>query len=297
MKSWLETVSIKKNHQYVVILIENQFSTQDINKSGSAFLLDKIRFDFSDKVALKLISLKLMPGENLNSLPECIELISDCIYQSSLMNLANLDDDIKKLAEKRNLAGWNFCNFFLTKESKALSLYDLGLFSEAIACYDELEALLAELQNSHLDADDKSLFCFETKFPSNPNINGSDLNCSNWSRYRELIYQNKISLYEFSIYLFSRQLYVLLELKNYANIMKRCKEFVCRFSFNEEVDNTIRKRWVFEIVFSVLKITESGLSQIGPDAELSRFLVDILILADSQIVHAYYFIFLFVRLL
>lgn len=267
-----------------MILIENQTKIHELNKSGSAFLLDKIRFDFSDKVALKLISLKVMPGENLNSIPECVDIISDCIYYSALMNLNQLDEDIKKMAETRNMAGWNYCNFFLTKESKALSLNDLGLFSEAIACYDELETLFSELQTSSIpDKDNFTTFCFELILPSDSAISGSDLNSLNWPRYRELIHQNRISLYEFHIYLFSRQLYTLIEMKSYDEILKRCKELVCNFSFIEDFNSLNRKRWIYETVFFVLKVSESGLTQSDLSTDISNLLVDCLALANDQV--------------
>ena len=266
-----------------MILIENQTSFQENNKNGSSFLLDKIRFDFSDKVALKLLSLKLTPGDILNSVPECIDLMSDCIYHSAIVNLNQMEEDIKSLAEQRNLPGWNFCNFFLTKESKALSLVDLGLFSEALVCYDELDALFLELISSESSHESDASFRFEYFSPDNSFVSGSDLHSSNWTRYRKLLHQNQISLYEFQIYLFSKQIHILLELNNYVTIIKRCKEFVCRSFFKERTESELRKKWVFQVIFSVLKISEAGLSKVGLSSELANILADILILADAKV--------------
>lgn len=261
----------------MVILIENQSMVNDSNKSGKTFLLDKIRFDFSDKVTLKLISLKLLPGENLNFIPECIDLISDCVYQSAIMNLNQLDEDIRTLASQKNTAEWNFFTFFLTKESKALILTDLGLLSEAIACYDELEALYLEIDTSI------SPVPFKSMLPSDLTINGSDLSPSNCAKYRELINQNQISRYDFQTYLLSKQIHLLRDLKDYVQILKRCKEYVCKNITMDALNGIKKEKWIVETILHVLKIIDIDSVQVQPDFELSNLLADVLFMASSQV--------------
>ena len=107
MKTWLESVSNRKNIQFLVIILEKHDSIHDFAKNSKSFLLDKIRFDFSDKVSLKLITLRLTPGEILSSIPECVNLISDCLFQSVMTNFDQIENNIKKIYAQVNLPGWN----------------------------------------------------------------------------------------------------------------------------------------------------------------------------------------------
>lgn len=277
LKSWLEAVSIRKSNQYIVILIEDQTIVHEISKNNKTFLLDKIRFDFSDKVSLKLISLKLMPGEILTTIPECINIISDSIYHSTIMNLNQIDEDIRKLAAQQNYSDWNFFTFFLTKESKALAQCDIGLFSEALACYDELEALFLDIDLTDY------VSRFEYILPFGSIISGFDLSPANWIKFRELIHQNRISLYEFRVYLLSRQIHILKELKEEIQILLRCKEFVCQSIFIEKVDHNTKSEWIFSVIFFILKLIDFDSIQTENRQDLSNILAEILILAETQV--------------
>ena len=277
LKSWLEAVSIRKTHQYIVILIEDQSIFHENSKNSKTFLLDKIRFDFSDKVPLKLISLKLMPGEILSTVPECINIISDSIYHSTIMNLNQIDEDIRKLAAQQNNYDWNLFTFFLTKESKAIAQCDLGLFSEALACYDELETLFLDINLTDYASK------FECILPIDSTISGLDLSPENWIKFRVLIHQNRISFYEFRVYLLSRQIHILKELKDQIQILLRCKEFVCQSIFIEKVDQNTKSEWIFGVIFFVLKIINFDSIQTENRQDLSNLLAEVLILAEGQV--------------
>lgn len=280
MKSWFESISNKKNSQFIIILLEDQSYVDDGAKSGKTFLLDKIRFDFSDKLTFKLISLKITPGENLSSLPECVDLISDCIYHSAIIHLSQMDEEIRKMSAQRNLPGWNFFTFFLTKESKALTLSDLGLFSESLAVYDELETLFMEINaNESIDAKNGPEFTS----PHDETFSGADLSLSNWSKLRQKIYENQITLYEFQLYIFLRQLNLLLEMKDFVQMLKRCKNFICTTMFLQKLDGQVRKKWMFDAIFSVIKITDLNSQHLEMNNEISDSLSELLLLANDQV--------------
>ena len=219
-----------------------------------------------------------MPGEILSTIPECINLISDSIYNSSIMNINQLDENIRKLAAQQNVLGWNFFDFFLTKESKALTLSDLGLLSEALVSYDELETLFLDI---YLHG--KAAAKFNSILPVDSKINGSDLSQTNWVRYRELMHQNQISLYEFRVYLLSRQIHILRELKDYVQLLSRCKEFVCQSVFIAYVDNKMKCEWTLDVIFFILKMIDFDPIIVDNNQELSDTLSEILILADSNV--------------
>ena len=248
-------------------------------------MLDKIRFDFSDKVALKLVSLRLLPGEILNVFSDCVEIISDCVYQSALMNLNQLDEDVKKLSLQRNLPGWNFCTFFLTKESKAISLFDLGLYAESLVCYDELEAFFIETQSKNQNSTDSDYYMLnlESKLPKNNQVDGADVVISDLKGFRELIYHNQISSYELIVYIFSKQISVLLEMKDFIGILNRSKYFFCTTSILNTLDEKIRRHWIFDAVITILKLIEPQVLLIEKNEKIANLIADLLILANNQV--------------
>lgn len=221
-----------------------------------------------------------MPGENLNSLPECIDLISDCIYHSAIVNLSQMDEAIRKMSAQRNLPGWNFFTFFLTKESKALTLIDLGLLSEALTVYDELETLFMEINDAALSNENDTM---NHGFVRVDTINGADLNLSNWAKFRHKIHQNQISLYEFRVYLFSRQIYLLSDMHDHSQILKRCKYFICTALLIQSINKSTRKQWIFDVVFFIIKMIDVNSPHLEINNETANFLSDVLLLANDQV--------------
>ena len=54
-----------------------------------------------------------------------------------------------KEREARNNPSWSFCNFFILQEEIAILYESLGLHSDALIQYDELDALLTQyLENA-----------------------------------------------------------------------------------------------------------------------------------------------------
>lgn len=209
------------------------------------------------------------------------------------------EDDIKKLNSQRSLPGWNFCNFFLTKELKALSLIKLGLFAESLVCYDELEALFYESSANHLNlienGNPECSINFKCVLPQDSLMLGSDLFLIDVIPYRQMIYENSISVYEFGIYLFSKQASLLLRMEQYFEFLVRAKRFICNFVALQLMASEIRKAWIFDAIISTLR-------QISPFVDKfnfkNNFVSDLLLLADIQVdntvsINHYLFSFLY----
>ena len=170
------------------------------------------------------------------------------ILQSFGLRVSQYEDDIQERESQRSLPGWNFCTFFMLKEGLARGFESVGLVEDALVIYDELLlglnavieehalsmssatgtsgigfggairsntrylqselALLSkEFQNSspsHLVPQIGSAMLFK-EIGSNP-LSPKGLN------YRDLILSNKISIFEFKCYIFTRQMSLLLRL-------------------------------------------------------------------------------------
>ena len=56
------------------------------------------------------------------------------------MQITQADEDTRRLDQQRLMPGWNYCQFFIMKESMAFTYELMGLYEEALVHYDELEA-------------------------------------------------------------------------------------------------------------------------------------------------------------
>lgn len=272
--SWLESMPNRRSLKLIVILIEKIPFSVEGSKSSKAFLLDKIRFDFGDKAALNVISMKHQTDGLLSGVPEFIELLSDCLFSAASSQLELLDEEIRKIDSQRNVPGWNYCSFFIAKEEKALLSLSLGLPVEALLAYDELEAVYYQIAESFQ-------FRFESILPPREVISGQDLFVPDGKPYRDLIYRNEISFYDFGVYLFSRQALILSHLKKYSEFVSRTKRFVCSFSPLSSVPSHQRAAWIFDSIVSAFRY----LHKFHSDAlnTITVELSDLLLLAESQV--------------
>lgn len=271
MKDWLDSVSIEKFQQYLVILIENRIPIiNEISKSSKTFLLDKIKFDFNDKITLKLVSLRHLPGDALNSIPECIDLISDCIYLSAIMNIKQIDEEIRIVAEKRYASSEMFFKYTQLKDTKAFTLADLGLYSEALVSYEELKAIYYE--SCVTDLETSRIYYSDL----DKNCSCSDIDSSNWIKLRELIAKGSISKYEFESYVFSRKIHILRDLDRDHQILESFKDFICNNMFASRFDHVMKVDWMVRAIVYGLKFINLNENLEHNSEEMNSALLQIL---------------------
>lgn len=122
------------------------------------------------------------------------------IISSAEQYLTTYEDEIRKMDAKRTTPGWSYQNFFFIKEGLALIYERAQLYEDALMQYFELEVLFGDPNNrSQFDQ-----ITDEVLQPNSIHCNGNILDTS-FKNYRKLIYENKISLFDFKVYLFARQ--------------------------------------------------------------------------------------------
>ncbi|KAF1729768.1 Trafficking protein particle complex subunit 10 [Beauveria bassiana] len=190
---------------------------------------------------------------------ELVNKLKNLILSSFDKRVTQYEEDIKEKDTQRTLPGWNFCTFFILKEGLALGFENVGLVEDALVGYDELnvglELVLAEQAEigepeSHGGAmlpfsDDlrniarKALA--EASGSSNDEeavdmqsankvaVNVDDIPISPAKKaYRDMILANKVSVFDFRCYIFSRQIALLLRQANTSvtreQLLSRLKE-------------------------------------------------------------------------
>ncbi|KAF9700961.1 hypothetical protein EKO04_000152 [Ascochyta lentis] len=155
------------------------------------------------------------------------------ILSSFDLRVSQYEEDIRKNDAQRSFPGWNFNTFFVLKEGLARGFESAGLVDDALLGYDELsigldtvirdqtddgsalqmlghsedlyEQVVKVLEQSHENtSNSKSHLQFHDDKPID----------AQKKDYRGLILANNISIFEFRVYIFARQMSILLRMGN-----------------------------------------------------------------------------------
>ncbi|KAE8135156.1 trafficking protein particle complex subunit 10 [Aspergillus pseudotamarii] len=221
-------------------------------------VLEKVKADFNgtSKSAVDRVAQLRLPKQGTTQKPpdladqleDLIEKIKNGILASFDLRVAQYEEDIKEKDSQRSLPGWNFCTFFILKEGLARGFENVGLFDDALLGYDELSigldtAIEEQLQGSGephgstflLHTEDwqkKAKAALESPAsPTDeedeeptliPELDADDFPIdSNKKAYREMILGSNISIFDFRIYIFSRQLTLLLRAAKAPSLLKK----------------------------------------------------------------------------
>lgn len=195
-------------------------------------------------------------AESKEQFLDLVEKLKVTILASFDLRVRQYEDDIRERDSQRNLPGWNFNTFFILKEGLARGFENVGLFDDALIGYDELalglEVVIREqLEGTGSDHGGRFLHCSEElkdkiqaclkDADEEASMDGQlslDLGLDPASRlqrrdytldthrspFRDLILANDISIFDFRLYIFSRQLNLLLRNANALSIADQRSE-------------------------------------------------------------------------
>jgi len=157
------------------------------------------------------------------------------ILSSFDLRVGQYEEDIRKNDAQRSFPGWNFNTFFILKEGLARGFESVGLVEDALLGYDELsigldtvirEQTSEQAQGSVLLNYSEDLYSIVAEISKRSEMGGGDkaesqsplhddrpINAQK-KDYRGLILANNISIFDFRIYIFARQMSLLLRLGN-----------------------------------------------------------------------------------
>ncbi|KAB8215243.1 trafficking protein particle complex subunit 10 [Aspergillus novoparasiticus] len=221
-------------------------------------VLEKVKADFngtSKSAVDRVAQLRLpkpgttqKPPDLADQLEDLIEKIKNGILASFDLRVAQYEEDIKEKDSQRSLPGWNFCTFFILKEGLARGFENVGLFDDALLGYDELSIGLDTAIDEQLEGSGEphgSAFLMHTEdwqkkakaaldspaAPKDeedeepapiPQLDVDDFPIdSNKKAYREMILGSNISIFDFRIYIFSRQLTLLLRAAKAPSLLNK----------------------------------------------------------------------------
>lgn len=165
------------------------------------------------------------------------------------------EDEIRKLSEQRFMPVWNFCNFFILKESLAFMFEMTRLHEDSLREYDELELCYLETVNSTgtkkrdfggLDHGDDQAALLKPEYKPLSQIVQDD-------SFRE---------FEFRQYLFACQSQLLLKLNCPVEVASRGYSFIISFSkalaiHEKTLPFCMREVWVITACLALINVTIS----------------------------------------
>lgn len=263
---WLKVLTSYGIVDWMILVVE----TIDVKKTKNILprttVLDKIRTDFASKHGDRCISVlnpmkfEMKATESYRCFLQRIRLLMLNGYNR---NINKYEELIRANRETRNQDGWCFVKYFLLQEELAFVLEMLGLHSEALIQYDELDAMFSQfILNSVFGEKPKWLKIFQKPFSS---FHGITMNNRRMMKeVRMKIQEKSITLLEFRSYMFERQSIILNAAGKTSEIAERLLPFL--FSTLSELDalkiemiDGALDCWEFVCALEVLDVCETAI--------------------------------------
>ncbi|XP_042421063.1 trafficking protein particle complex II-specific subunit 130 homolog [Zingiber officinale] len=175
------------------------------------------------------------------------------------------EEEIRKMSEQRLMPVWNFCNFFILKESLAFMFEMAHLHEDSLREYDELE--LCYIETVSTPGKQRDFGGLE---------HGDDqaaLLKPGFKPLSQIVQDDSFREFEFRQYLFARQVKLLFRLGRPLEVVMRGYSFIISFSKTLALhENTLpfclREVWVISACLAIISSTSSiydGLA--APDNE------------------------------
>ncbi|KAJ7751971.1 trafficking protein particle complex subunit 10 [Mycena metata] len=275
VKDWHTVVTARKNQEWLILhVVRPDARTPSANffqLKGS--VSDKLKTDFNADRRDRCVQLAWTSGyDNPAAWAEFVNKLKDGLLTSFDLAVSQREDDVKRSESQRQMPGWNFCTFFILKESLAGSFQGVNLFEDALLQYDELEASFYQVLK------EKNLSWFGTLITPSSNDDSCPLLSISKKPYRDLILANTISVFDFRIYLLARQCELLANLGRVNEVSGKASAFLGAFGrrLSEIEDTTIPEffveSWTYSSALSVVDQCDAWASTLSlQGTKLSTF--------------------------
>ncbi|KJA20255.1 hypothetical protein HYPSUDRAFT_142413 [Hypholoma sublateritium FD-334 SS-4] len=227
IKDWHTAVTSRRNQDWLILQIIRPDTLRQ--PTGNFFqiknsVLDKLRTDFNSDKRDRCVQVNWITGNDSPAAwAEFINKMKEGLLYAFDSAIEARQEEVRRSENQQAMPGWNFCTFFILKESLASSFEGMNLFEEALIPYDELEASFYRVSK------ERNMSWFGPLLPLDPNQDTSPFLSTTKKPYRDLILENKISVLDFRIYLLARQCQLLAKLGRLAEITSKATFFLGAF--------------------------------------------------------------------
>ncbi|KAG7092380.1 hypothetical protein E1B28_008737 [Marasmius oreades] len=271
IKDWHSMVTSRKNQEWLILHVVRPDAKAP---SGNFFqlkgsVLDKIRADFNSEKRERCVQL-LLTIDNPAVWGEVINKIKDGVLLAFQSSVNQREEEVKRSEGQRQMPGWNFCTFFILKESLARSFGGVKLHDEALVQYDELE------DTFHQVLKEKNLSWFGTFITPDPKDDSAPLLSVSKKPYRDLILANTISVFDLRLYLLARQCELFANSGRILEVCTKVGGFLGAFGRRlYEVEVTLPpffvESWIYSSALSVVEQCDLWVAELGLDPSISLY--------------------------
>ncbi|KAK2460622.1 hypothetical protein APHAL10511_007092 [Amanita phalloides] len=255
VKDWLNSVTPRKNQEWLLLHLVKHDARAPGGKlfhlKGS--VLERMRADLNTDKRDRCVQIIWTPGSEGNAAiwAEFLNKIKEGLVYAFDSAISQREEEVKRSESQRQMPGWNFCTFFILKESLSNSFEGMNLFEEALLQYDELEETFTHVLK------EKNLSWFGSLIAPHQTDDSSPLLSSTKKPYRDLILANNISVFDLRIYLLARRCELLAMLWRVTEAAWKAKLFLVGFArqlrrIEKTLPNFFIESWLYNSALSIV---------------------------------------------
>ncbi|CAH9083216.1 unnamed protein product [Cuscuta epithymum] len=265
LKPRLKLIVQNDEREWFIVFVSKAPAHNDQATKMAKKVYAKLEVEFSSKKRERCCKLDLH-GADPNFWEDLEYKVMECIRNTLDKRIQFYEEEIRKLSEQRFMPVWNFCNFFILKESLAFMFEIAHLHEDALREYDELE--LCYLETVNMNGKRRDFGGLER---------GDDqaalLNPSN-KPLMQIVQDDSFREFEFRQYLFSCQAKLLFKLNRPFEVASRGYSFIISFSkglalHENRLPFCMREVWVITGCLDIINATTSRYKDglVSPDTE------------------------------
>ncbi|CAN6198343.1 unnamed protein product [Urochloa humidicola] len=253
LKPRLKLIVQNDEREWFIVFVSKAHPSNDQATKMAKKVYARLEADFNTKKRERCCKFDLH-GPDAEFWDDFDSKMVDCIRNTLDRRVQFYEEEIRRLSEQRFTPIWNFCNFFILKESLAFMFEMSNLHEDSLREYDELELCYSESVASPgkhrefggLDTGDDQAALLNPGFKALTQIVQDDV-------FRE---------FEFRQYIFACQAKLLFKLSRPIEVAARGHAFVIGFSktlalHENSLPFCFREVWVITACLGLIKSTTS----------------------------------------
>ncbi|CAN6202119.1 unnamed protein product [Urochloa humidicola] len=290
LKPRLKLIVQNDEREWFIVFVSKAHPSNDQATKMAKKVYARLEADFNTKKRERCCKFDLH-GSDAEFWDDFDSKMVDCIRNTLDRRVQFYEEEIRRLSEQRFTPIWNFCNFFILKESLAFMFEMSNLHEDSLREYDELELCYSESVASPgkhrefggLDTGDDQAALLNPGFKALTQIVQDDV-------FRE---------FEFRQYIFACQAKLLFKLSRPVEVAARGHAFVVGFSktlalHENSLPFCFREVWVITACLGLIKSTTSrydgGAVSIDSEKEFYRLQGDLYSLCRIKFMRLAYLI-------
>ncbi|PHT43769.1 Trafficking protein particle complex II-specific subunit -like protein [Capsicum baccatum] len=265
LKPRLKLIVQNDEREWFIVFVSKAAPHNDQATKMAKKVYAKLEVDFSSKKRERCCKLDIH-GPDTNFWDDLETKIMECIRNTLDRRIQFYEEEIRKLSEQRFMPVWNFCNFFILKESLAFMFEIAHLHEDALREYDELE--LCYLETVNINGKQRDFGGMDSGDDQAALLNPGK------KALNQIVQDDSFREFNFRQYLFACQSKLLFKLTRPFEVASRGHSFIISFSKALALHESIlpfctREVWVITASLSLITATSSQYKdgQVAPDME------------------------------